>query len=281
MKNDASQALSSLVARRSVPRPCEPKLNEMPVSAHLEQAVQDDGHFLRQLAENEKLAEMGRLSRQLLDELATPLSVIVSAAQMILREQALPEPVGEMAERIDLEAEHLVRLCKGLQSFVRDDGAGGGETDVNQLLIEVLAFQEDEARRQSIGVLQEFAYGIPPVKAEARNLRQVFCNLLANAFQAMESGGLLTIRTWTPADREVEVIVTDTGGGIPADIAGRIFDPFFTTKGLQGGTGLGLYISRKLIEDAGGRIRVESKKGSGTSFFVTLPAAGYDGPFRM
>lgn len=284
VNNDASQtALPSLTSVvRSVSRSCEtPRHMEIAVATHLEKALHDNELFLRQLADNEKLVELGRLSRELLKELKTPLSVIVSAAQMIVQERALPEGVIEMAERISLEAQRLAQMTKGLHSFALDDATGGTEADVNQVLLEVLAFQEYEARKHAISVIKELTYGIPAVSAETGALKQIFCNLILNAHQAMGSGGFLTIRTSAPSEREVEVVVADTGPGIAPEIASRIFEPFFTTKSLHGGTGLGLYISRNLIENLGGRIRVESVKGSGTSFFITFPACEYDGVLRI
>jgi signal transduction histidine kinase len=185
-----------------------------------------------------------------------------------------------MAERITFEAQRLADMTKGLRSFALDEAAGG-ETDVNQVLLEALAFQEYEARRNSISVVTELNFAIPMVKAESGTLKQIFSNLITNAHQAMGSGGLLTIRTSSPTDDAVEIVISDTGQGIAPEIANRIFEPFFTTKSPYHGTGLGLYISKNLIQLVGGRIRVDSVKGSGTSFFVLLPACEYDSAMRI
>jgi len=237
-------------------------------------AAADEDQLLDQLAFNEKMAELGKMAAGLVHELNTPLSVIASAAQMIMREEELSDPVKELVERIGEEARRLSQLAKGLLSFSREDDRLVGETDVNDLLIEVLALLTYEAQKHSITVREEFDYELLPVAANANRLKQIFINLVMNAIQAMgESGGTLLVRTLRPASSLVRVEVGDTGGGIPRELLERVFEPFYTTKNVGEGTGLGLYITKGIVESLGGTVTVTSEVGRGTLFSITLPVA--------
>jgi signal transduction histidine kinase len=232
-----------------------------------------DKRVLEQMAFNEKMAELGKLAAGIVHELNTPLSVIASAAQMILREQELPEFIREMVERISDEAQRLSLLSRGVLSFSRHDQAPAGEIDINELLREVLLFLRYEAQKRSIGVVTELDYDLPPVAADQNYLKQVFINLVMNAFQAMPSGGTLVISTGLQRDSLLTIKVADTGCGIPEDKLPLIFEPFFSTKEPGEGTGLGLYITRQIVASCNGEIAVASRPGEGTTFTVSLPLA--------
>jgi two-component system NtrC family sensor kinase len=230
-----------------------------------------DEDFLDQLAWNEKMAELGQLAVGMVHELNTPLSVIVSAIQLILREEELSPSVKEMVERINLEAQRLAQFTKGLLTFARRDEEGVGEADLNQVLREVLQFLRYEAQKRSIVVAEDLDFHLLPVAADPNRLKQIFMNLVMNAFQAMEGGGSLLLRTSQVDDRRVAVQITDTGTGIPKHALARIFEPFYTTKTAGEGTGLGLFITRKLVEAYAGTITVASREGEGTCFTITFP----------
>ncbi len=230
-----------------------------------------DEELLVQLAHNEKMAELGQLTAGVIHEVNTPLSVIVSAAQMILREGDIPEFVREMVERIDLEAQRLSEFTRGVLSFARTGAETDGEADVNQVLREVMSFLRYEARKRSITVIEDLDYDVVPVAADNNRLKQIFINLLMNAFQAMAQGGALHVRTSLSDGRSVRIEISDTGKGIPLEQIERIFEPFYTTKKTGEGTGLGLYIVRKMVELMQGRIDVSSMVGEGTTFTILLP----------
>ena len=227
--------------------------------------------LLAQLANNEKMAELGRLSVGMVHELNSPLSVIAAAVQLILREDDVPEGIQEMLERIDTEIHRLSQLTKGVLSFARTGEQTDSETDVNQTLREVMSFLRYEARKRSITVVEEMDYDIPNVAADNNRLKQIFINLIMNAFQAMDQGGALLLRTSVPEGHTVRVEITDTGAGIPPERIDLIFDPFYTTKKEGEGTGLGLFIVGKMVELMRGRIDVTSKVGEGTTFSIELP----------
>jgi two-component system NtrC family sensor kinase len=228
---------------------------------------------LDQLAYNEKMAELGQLAAGLVHELNTPLSVINSAAQMILREDSLSDFIREMVERISQETQRLSQYSRGLLNFSRKDDMEVGEINLAQVLKEVMAFLRYEAQKRSIVVMEDLDFRLPAVIAETNHLKQIFINLIMNALQAMEEGGTLLIRTSRRDGEFLEVQIADTGPGIPVESVERIFEPFFTTKGSNQGTGLGLFISRKIVELYGGSIRVKSIPKQGTTFFVSFPAA--------
>ena len=231
-----------------------------------------DGARLEQLAFNERMAELGRLSAALLHELNTPLSVIVSAAQMTLREEGLPEFVREMIGRIDIEAQRLSQLSRGMLCFSRRDEGNEETVDLVKILQEVMQFLRYEAQKYSVTVIEEFDYDLPPAAASGNKIKQVVINLVMNAIQAMASGGTLLVQAGQEDDRAV-ITIADTGPGIPPELLPHIFEPFFTTKGPGEGTGLGLYVSSCLMEAMQGQLKVSSTVGEGTTFKVLIPLA--------
>lgn len=246
------------------------KTAAIPFASYVGTDGQIDERLLEQLAVNEKMAELGKLAAGMVHELNTPLSVIVSAAQMILREE-LSEFTREMVERIDLEAQRLSQFTKGLLSFARQEEGAVPEADVNQILREVMAFLKYEAQKRSVTVIEELDYHLPTIPANGNRLKQIFINLIMNALQAMESGGALLLRTSIPDDDSIEIQIADTGTGIAVEALGRVFEPFYTTKTADMGTGLGLYITKTIVERLGGVIGVQSVAGEGTTFTVTFP----------
>jgi len=122
-------------------------------------------------------------------ELNTPLSVIVSAIQLILREDGLSPSVKEMVERIEMEAQRLSLFTRGLLSFTRKEDDPVGEADVNQVLQEVMHFLKYETQKRSITVVEDFDFRLPPIASDVNRLKQIFINLIMNAFQAMDEGG--------------------------------------------------------------------------------------------
>ncbi len=227
--------------------------------------------LLRQLAYNEKMAELGKISAGVVHELNAPLSVIISAAQMIMREAGVPEVVQEMISRISSEAQRLSQLTKGLLNFSSHDDTIG-EVDLNLTVDFILNFLNFEAARRGVIVLKYFDHTLPVIRLDANMLKQILLNIIMNALQAMEdTGGKLLVETIPVGCDEVCFIITDNGPGIPTESIERIFDRYFTTKKPGEGTGLGLFVTKRLVESMGGEIKVRSRNGGGTTFSVTLP----------
>jgi CheY-like chemotaxis protein len=149
---------------------------------------------------------------------------------------------------------------------------------VNQVVRETLALRSYKQRVTNISVIDALAAGLPQVFADGHQVQQVLLNLVINAEQAMLSAsgrGVIVVRTWHDADQECVVLeINDDGPGIPDDLQPKIFDPFFTTKEVGKGTGLGLTVAYAIVQEHGGRIRLESRPNAGASFFVELPITG-------
>jgi signal transduction histidine kinase len=235
-----------------------------------------------------RLAAVGQLAAGIAHEINNPLAYI-GANLRALREQ-WTQLAGSWrdgaAEKPDLDAlfdDGLAMLDESLEgvdrtaTIVRDVRVfshGGSERRErlapNDLLEHALRVAEPHVRRRA---RVERAYGdVPPVEGSRRELEQVLLNLLINAAQAIEGGGIVRVSTAFHGG-EVEIAVADTGCGIPGELLERIFDPFFTTKPAGEGTGLGLSISHEIVRRHGGRILVDSDVGRGTQVRIRLPAA--------
>jgi len=248
---------------------------------NLEQMVADRTAELiqaqEQLVQSEKLAAIGILAAGIAHEIKNPLTIIMMGTEYmksIIGDNDLLQDVADKLKNAVLRADSIV---KGLLSYARHNALTLEEADITALIDETLTFTEHELRRKNIEIVRKYGENLPRVPVDVNQIKQVFVNLLMNGIDAMPQGGILTIRTEqldNVTDKKVvRVVITDTGHGIPADMIGKIFDPFFTTKDI-GNTGLGLSISKGIIDKHGGTIQVESRIGSGTSFFIELPVAG-------
>jgi signal transduction histidine kinase len=227
--------------------------------------------LLRQLAYNEKMAELGKISAGVVHELNTPLSVIISAAQMIMREEGVPEGVMEMIARISSEAQRLSHLTKGLLNFSSHDETIS-EVDLNLTIDFILNFLSFEAARRAVIILKQFDHSLPTIRIDANLLKQILLNIIMNALQAMEQGGgKLLVETADDGDDNLYFTIADNGPGIPPEAIERIFDRYFTTKKPGEGTGLGLFVTKSLVESIGGKISVANRSGGGSAFTVTIP----------
>lgn len=227
--------------------------------------------LLRQLAYNEKMAELGKISAGIVHELNAPLSVIVSASQMIMREDGIPHFVKEMIARINSEAQRLSHLTKGLLNFSSHDESIGAQ-ELNLTVDFILNFINFEAARRGVTIFKHFDHSLPVIHLNSNQLKQILLNIIMNALQAMgNDGGKLIVETAASGSDTISIIISDNGPGIPDDLVEKIFDRYFTTKELGEGTGLGLFVTKSLIENMGGSIKVSNRNGGGTTFTVLLP----------
>jgi len=231
-----------------------------------------------QLLQAEKMAALGQTISGVAHELNNPLATILSWAERLSQKTRLDDAVRSGIEIILSESERAARIVRNLLTFARKRQTTRVMVDVNQVARETLALRSYERRLSNITVIDALAAGLPQVFADGHQLQQVLLNLIINAEQAMLSAhgrGVLVVRTWHVADQELVILeINDDGPGIPDDVQPKIFDPFFTTKEVGQGTGLGLTVAYAIVQEHGGHIRVESKPGSGTSFFVELPVTG-------
>jgi PAS domain S-box-containing protein len=231
-----------------------------------------------QLLQAEKMAALGQTISGVAHELNNPLATILSWAERLSQRTALDEPVRRGLETIFSESERAARIVRNLLTFARKRQTTRAMVDVNQVVRETLALRAYEQRVTNISVIDALAAGLPQVFADGHQVQQVLLNLVINAEQAMLAAhgrGTIVVRTWHDADQESVILeINDDGPGIPDELQPKIFDPFFTTKEVGKGTGLGLTVAYAIVQEHGGRIRLESHAGTGASFYVELPVTG-------
>ena len=224
------------------------------------------------------MAALGQTVSGVAHELNNPLATILSYAERLSQRTTLEEPVRRGLETILCESERAARIVRNLLTFARKRQTTRAMVDVNQVVRETLALRAYEQRVTNITVIDALAAGLPNVFADGHQVQQVLLNLVINAEQAMLSAngrGILVMRTWHDADQESVILeINDDGPGIPDDLQPKIFEPFFTTKEVGKGTGLGLSVAYAIVQEHGGRIRLESRPGIGASFYVELPVTG-------
>ncbi|HWN87021.1 MAG TPA: ATP-binding protein, partial [Vicinamibacterales bacterium] len=235
----------------------------------------------QQLLQAEKLAVLGQTISQVAHELNNPLATILSWGER-LQEQPLDATSKRGADAIVAATERATRIVRDLLTYAKPRPSTRSMIDLNHVVRETLELRADEQAANSIDAVTALASGLPPVFADAHRIQQVLLNLMNNAEQAMVGAhgrGSLVVRTWHDASvNTVSFEVSDDGPGLAPEIRARIFDAFFTTKPVGEGTGLGLAVAYNIVKDHGGRIRVDSEPGRGTSFVVDLPVTATTGP---
>ena len=223
-----------------------------------------------QLIHSEKLASLGQLAAGVAHELNTPLANITLITENLLRKNQDEYNIKKL-HTISEQVDSIARIVKSLLDFSRKSESSYQNVNVNDLLGRTVELIKG-IRHSEVQVLTEYSTDIPPIDADPGKLQQVFSNLITNAYDAMESGGALTIRTeFSAKNNIVSIQVVDTGSGIPESHINKIFDPFYSTKPTGKGTGLGLSICHGIITAHGGTIHVVSEEGKGSTFVITLP----------
>ena len=229
----------------------------------------------KQLIEAQRMAALGELVGTTTHEFNNVLMTIINYAKLGLRhkDEATRDKALDKIMSAAQRAEKITNSVLGLARNRKDEFA---PTDLAQILQESLVLLEREMQKYRVAVHCEFA-DTPPVRAIGNQIQQVLLNLMTNARQSMPSGGELLLRiTHDPADNSVDLMIRDTGSGIPREQLPKIFDRFFSTKegpdgSGKGGTGVGLSTCKDIIDHHQGRIRVESTVGKGTAFTIRLP----------
>jgi signal transduction histidine kinase len=221
-------------------------------------------------AELDKARVLAAFAAGFTRELSSVFATLLGKSQLLLA-RAQGDPLREGLTELEEAAWRGTDLIQRLLGLAAVDQAGVARVDLAAIAQEAMAFTRGRADQPSGGRIEMGADlgSTPPVEASAPALRDVVVNLVVNAIEAMPEGGTVTVRT-RAHDDGAELLVSDTGPGIPAEVRPRIFDPFFTTR--PGHVGLGLCIARAIVVHAGGRIDVQSGSG-GTTVAVWLPAA--------
>jgi signal transduction histidine kinase len=219
----------------------------------------------RRLSRAENLAAMGRLTATLAHEIKNPLAIIRGSAQRLGK----LEPEAErMAAFIVEESDRLSHTVARYLQFARAEAGTGEHGDAAGALAATLDLLDGECRERRVDVARGEAGAPAIVSLDHESLKQVYLNLILNALEAMPEGGRLTV-TRVEHGARIEFTIADTGSGIAPEAVGRAGDPFFTTKAK--GSGLGLFLARRLVQSAGGDLEMRSEAGRGTTAIVRFP----------
>jgi len=266
------------------PSPAETRALEM--ATHLggiaieRKLAREERERLRQaqadLAHINRVTTMGELTASLAHEIRQPISAAVTNAKTCLRWLGRDEPdvaeAREAASRLVKDVTRAADIISRISSLFKKGESQRESVDVNELVREMIVLLRSEASRYSISIRTELAEDLPKVMADRVQLQQVFMNLMLNGIDAMKEtsgGNELTIKSEV-GDGQLLISVSDAGVGLPPEQADQIFTAFFTTK--DNGTGMGLPISRSIIESHGGRLWANANSARGATFQFTLPA---------
>jgi len=228
------------------------------------------------LAHVNRVSMMGELAASLSHELRQPITATITNANTTLRwlkrDQPDVEEACESTIRIVKDGNRAAEIINRLRSFYKKGSRSERElVDVNDVVAEMLVLLRSEAHQNSVSMCTELSSDLPTVRADRVQLQQVCLNLMLNAIEAMKNiGGELAISSGMTDDGQLLISVSDTGMGLPAEQTDQIFGAFFTTK--PDGSGMGLTISRSIIESHGGRLWADANAKRGATFYFTLPS---------
>jgi PAS domain S-box-containing protein len=243
----------------------------------LRQSQEDLRKMQAEFAHVNRVMTMGELTASIAHEVNQPLAAIVSSGDSctawLANEPPNLDKARAAASRIVQAATQASEIVQRIRGLFKKSTSMTEATDVNEVIEETISFVDREAQRKNISLRTELHVGLPSVNSDRVQLQQVLLNLMMNGIEAMAGLDIepkqLLIRSAVPGPRELMVSIADTGPGIDAEHAGRLFDPFFTTK--PQGIGMGLRISRSIIEGHGGRLWAEKNEPRGAVFHFNLP----------
>lgn len=239
-------------------------------TADLTEALETQRKLQAQVIHQEKMAAFGTFAAGIAHEIGNPLAAISAEIQVTMREKLEPH-IDESLRLVHGRVEHITAILRELVDVARRRRDVPSDASVNQVIRDTMRLIRHDPRCQDIEFVLELDPEAAPVRVVEDRLGQVFLNIMLNAFDAMEDGGELRIRTEAIQDG-VSVQFTDTGPGMSAEILERATEPFFTTKPPGRGTGLGLYVSAQIVADLGGEMRLDSREGEGSVVRIELPA---------
>jgi signal transduction histidine kinase len=228
---------------------------------------------------NEEYAQLAELAGGFIHEIKNRLSTLGLNLQLLTEDFQEPQSPRERralerVQRVQGECQRLINLSNDFLRFARIDEVELAPANLAEVVEEMVDFFGPTARQANIDIKPYLPADLPPVKLDRELFKQALLNLMLNAEQAMPAGGELTIQASRDGDEtsqgELCLSLIDTGEGMAPDVLARVFRPFFSTK--QGGTGLGLPTTKRIIEAHGGGIEVQSEVGTGTKFTIRLPA---------
>ncbi|MFH2137841.1 MAG: ATP-binding protein [Candidatus Omnitrophota bacterium] len=226
-----------------------------------------------QLIRSAKMASLGKLSANIAHEIRNPLTAVKMRLYTLAEEIKTNPGIQEDLNVISEEINRMEKTVKHFLDFARAPELNLQNCDINEILDGTITLVSRQAVLQKIQIQKKLDAVIPDTAMDKEQMRQVFLNVMLNALEAMPSGGILSVLTSMTKDKEFkenfEIVIKDTGTGIPVDHRKRVFEPFFTTK--SEGTGLGLFIASRIIQMHGGVITVENSPDKGAVITIRIP----------
>ncbi|MDD4238098.1 MAG: ATP-binding protein [Desulfotomaculaceae bacterium] len=218
----------------------------------------------------EKLAILGLMSAGMVHEIRNPLTAVGCFLQL-LQKCLTGHPKEEYIPIMLTELNRANRLISEFLQFAKPGYSRRTSCSIGETIKNVLMLVESEALSRKLEIKLDLDVDMPNIFVDGEQLKQVFINIMKNSFDALSEGGKIFVQTsWNELDGFAQVSFRDTGVGIDKDTIANMFNPFFTTK--ESGTGLGMFTSKKIIDNHGGRIDIQSEPGKGTTVVVLLPA---------
>ena len=222
----------------------------------------------KKIEESQRLTQLGKFAADMAHEVKNQMMIIGSRAKIaLMRKPEDPELLKDLTV-VTGQCERVDKMVKRLLMFSKPSKEDYKETDINKSVDFVVDMLEHQFSKDNVKIEKNYNSSLPLVKIDEKQMQEVYMNLMGNAFEAMQDGGIITIST-KAKDDYIQIDITDNGEGISEEDLQKIFDPFFTTK--EKGTGLGLSACYGIIKAHDGELKYTSKKGEGTTATITLP----------
>ncbi|MEK6697897.1 MAG: GAF domain-containing protein [Nitrospirota bacterium] len=239
------------------------------IHSNLETMNKDMRIMHEQLVQSEKMAALGAMMAEITHEIRNPLVSIGGFARRLAR-KVLDEDAKKYIDIILGEVTRLEGIIHDNLSYIKDISTQLQPGDLNAVVREVIALYDDELRQRSIALVKSLSESLSPVLIDLQQIKQAVINIVTNAMEAMENGGILGIRTYpVEGGREAAVEISDTGPGVSAEAMHNLFNPYYTTKAR--GTGLGLPITHRIVKAHRGTIQFKNKEAGGALFTIRIP----------
>jgi two-component system NtrC family sensor kinase len=239
-------------------------------------ALEEKERTQKQLIQSEKFAALGIVAAGIAHEVKNPLAIIIQGVEYLRTSTSADALLIDVMERINKSAFRADSIIKGLLSFTRQMPIKAEPVEIQPVIEETLSFIEHQFKLKHIKLIKQFSPGLPKVTIDLNQIKQVFLNVFLNSVEAMQDEGTIIISADlvenTSGGRHLQIIIADTGRGIPKDKIEKVFDPFYTTKDGPGNAGLGLSVTKGIIDKHRGTVRIESEVEKGTRVIIGLPA---------